>query len=241
MRNVGDSLASVLKMSTSPALAAHANLNSRFLEGIAPRDLKSILAPATRSRFLANSVVYNQGHPIHSLYLLLQGRARFFYLTPHGHKLLGPAILPGDIFGGVSLVMSKSSYLASAETVKDSSVLTWDRATIRGLLGRYPRLLDNTLSIMAGYLDWAVAAYIGLACHSARLRLAQALLNLVHESGGGGGAELDVTNEELASAANVTPFTASRLLSEWHRRGALKKSRGKVLLYSPVLLFSREV
>lgn len=230
-------------MSASPALAAHATLNSRFLEGIALRDLKSILAAATRHRFLANSVVYNQGHTIHSFYLLLEGRARFFYLTPHGHKLLGPSILPGDIFGGAALVMSKSSYLASTETVKDSSVLQWDRATVRGLIARYPRLLENTLSIMSGYLDWAIASYIGLACHSARLRLAQALLNLVRENGSNlrGGAELDVTNEELASAANVTPFTASRLLSEWHRRGALKKSRGKVLLHSPVLLFSREV
>ena len=228
-------------MSTSPALAPYANFNSRFLEGIAPRDLRSILAAATRRRFLANSVVYNQGHAIHTFYLLLEGRARFFYLTPQGHKLLGPSILPGDIFGGAALVMSKSCYLASAETVKDSSVLTWDRVTMRALVGRYPRMMDNTLSVMAGYLDWAIAAYIGLACHSARLRLAQALLNLAHESGGSSrGAELDVTNEELASAANVTPFTASRLLSEWHRRGALKKSRGKVLLRSPVLLFSRE-
>jgi len=45
--------------------------------------------------------------------------------------------------------------------------------------------------------------------------------------------ELDVTNEELAEAANVTPFTASRLISQWQRRGALVKTRGKILLQSP--------
>ena len=52
------------------------------------------------------------------------------------------------------------------------------------------------------------------------------------------GIELDVTNEELANAANVTPFTASRLLSEWQRQGAVRKSRGKVLLLSLERLFS---
>jgi len=229
-------------MLASPAFASYAHLNSRFLEGLAPPELRSVLGAAKERRFFANSVVYNQDHPIHTLYLLVEGRARFFYVTPKGHKLIGPSILPGEIFGATAVVMSKSTYIASTETVKNSSVLTWERGTIRGLVRRYPRLLDNTLSIMAGYLDWTVAAYIGLACHSARLRLAQALLNLVQDSGGQlrSGAELHVTNEELASAANVTPFTTSRVMSEWRRRGALKKSRGKVLLRSPVLLFSRE-
>ncbi len=228
-------------MSASPALAAYPELKSRFLEGLEPRDLRSILGAAIQRRFLAKSVAYNQEHPVHSFYLMLEGRARFFYLTPHGHKLIGPSIRPGDIFGGAALVLSKSSYLASVEIVEDSSVLTWDRVTIRALLGRYPRLLDNTLTVLSGYLDWALAAYIGLACHSARLRVAQALFDLAHETGKHrSGAELDVTNEELANAANVTTFTASRLLSEWQRRGALKKTRGKILLHSPVLLFSRE-
>ena len=48
-----------------------------------------------------------------------------------------------------------------------------------------------------------------------------------------GGLELDVTNEELACAAHITSFTASRLLSEWHRRHAVIKRRGRVVLVAP--------
>jgi CRP-like cAMP-binding protein len=47
------------------------------------------------------------------------------------------------------------------------------------------------------------------------------------------GIEVDVTHEELANAANVTPFTASRALNEWQRNRIVKKLRGKVLLRSP--------
>ena len=53
--------------------------------------------------------------------------------------------------------------------------------------------------------------------------------------------ELDVQNEELANEANITPFTASRLLSEWQRKRILTKSRGKVLLRAPEQLFLHEV
>jgi CRP-like cAMP-binding protein len=42
----------------------------------------------------------------------------------------------------------------------------------------------------------------------------------------------------LAEAANVTHFTASRLISQWHRQGILVKTRGKILLHSPGKLFT---
>jgi DNA-binding transcriptional regulator YhcF (GntR family) len=52
-----------------------------------------------------------------------------------------------------------------------------------------------------------------------------------------GGTEFDLYNEELANEANVNPFTVSRLLSSWQRKGILTKRRGKVLLRSPQRLF----
>jgi CRP-like cAMP-binding protein len=82
-----------------------------------------------------------------------------------------------------------------------------------------------------------------LTCHSAQQRLAGVLDSLVGVIGQKvpAGVELDVTNEELANAANVTPFTASRLLSAWQRDGAVKKSRGKILLRQPTRLFPHEL
>lgn len=230
-------------MSASPAPAAYANLKARFLEGLAPRDLRAILGAARQRRFFAHSVVINQEDQARSLYLLAEGRARYFYITPEGQKLLLPWILPGEIFGAAALLSRSSCYLVSTETVKQCSILIWDKLTIRGLVERFPALLDNALSIAFDYLDWARSAHIGLACHSARLRLAQALVNLARDIGGNiqEGIEIAVTNEDLANAANVTPFTASRLLSEWNRRGALTKSRGKILLRFPQQLFTREV
>ena len=55
-----------------------------------------------------------------------------------------------------------------------------------------------------------------------------------------GGIELAITNEELASAAGITLFDASRFMSDWQRSGALAKTSGKVLVRSPEWLF-REV
>jgi CRP-like cAMP-binding protein len=227
----------------SRSAAVAEDFRPQFLEGLGPGDLKSILGAATKLNFSANSVVSHQGEPARRLFLLTEGGARFFYLSSEGHKLLGPRIFPGEIFGGAAILIRPCSYLASTETIKDSRVLAWERTTIRGLASRYPRLLDNALSAAFDYIDWALIAYIRLAYHSARVRLAQTLVDLTRSVGhkNFGGVELHVTNEELANAANVTVFTASRLLSEWHRHGALVKSRGKVEVRHPERLFSRGV
>jgi CRP-like cAMP-binding protein len=47
------------------------------------------------------------------------------------------------------------------------------------------------------------------------------------------GVEVDVKNDDLASLADISPFTTSRLLNEWERRGAVQKARGKVLIRCP--------
>jgi CRP-like cAMP-binding protein len=212
---------------------------SQFLDGLSPADRKTILAAATQRRFLANSVITNQGHPANHLFLLRKGLARYFFVTGEGKKLLFRWLGPEDLFGGRAALSSHSSYLFSTEAVTDISVLVWDRSTIRGLIARYPRLLENALLTASDYLAWHLTSHIGLACHTARQRVAQVLVTLASTIGQKvpGGVALQIKNEELASAANVTPFTASRLMSKWQSDRTLVKRRGKVLLRSPERLF----
>ena len=228
-------------MATSLITGLGAGLRSRFLEGLSPADLEVVLTVATQRRLLANSVVTNQGDSASHFFLLAKGRARFFYVTEGGRRILLHWLAPGQIFGGMALLPTPCPYLVSTEMVKDSLVLVWSRAIIQDLVARYPRLAVNALSTASEYLAFCVATNVALTCHNARERLAEVLVNLTRAIGQEvqGGVELDVTNEELANAANITPFTASRILSEWQRNGALVKSRGKLLLRSPRRLFLR--
>lgn len=230
-------------MTASVLASAVRDLKPRFLEGLAPAELKATLAAARQRRFLANSVITSQEHPANYLFLLVSGRARYFYLTQEGQKMLLRWLPPGEIFGGNALLARPSDYLASVETVRNSSVLVWDRATIRGLAARHPLLLENALAIVSDYLDGYLAVHVSMTCHTAQQRLAHVLVNLASGIGHKvpGGVELNVSNEDLANAANVTTFTASRLLSEWQRNGMLIKSRGKVLLRCPERLLLHEL
>jgi CRP/FNR family transcriptional regulator, nitrogen oxide reductase regulator len=230
-------------MPGSGIAAVSVGLRSQFLDGLSPAERRVILAAAARRRFAAKSVTTNQGHPADCLFLLMNGLARFFFITEEGKKLLFRWLGPGDLFGGRTVLSNPSPYLFSTETVTHCSVLVWDRPTIRGLVARYPRLLENALLTASDYLAWHLTAHIGLACHTARQRVAQVLITLARTIGqeAPGGVSLQITNEELANAANVTPFTTSRLMSEWQRDRALVKRRGKVVLRLPERLFMRMI
>ena len=224
-------------MDCSPDLSS---LASVFLEGLDKPQRESILAAGTLRQFRANSVVTNEGHTADHLFLLAKGRARFFYITEEGKKLILLWLTPGELFGGRALLLTPSTYLVSTETVKESWIIVWKRSTIRDLAVRYPRLLDNAILEASDFIASHLGSYVALTSNNARQRLVHVLTTLAPRVGRevSDGIELDVTNEELANAANVGLFTVSRLLSELHRKGALLKRRGKVLLRSPGQLLS---
>ena len=217
-------------------------LKPKFLEGLTPHEFKLVVEAAEYRRFPANYVVTNQDHPAKHLYLLLTGRARYFFVSETGQKVILLWIPPGEIFGPAALLVPPTGYHISAETITNCSVLVWDRATIRSLAARYPRLIDNVLPLMLRYLTAYRAAHIALLCRTAQERLGRVLINLAHGIGRNvrGGVELTIRNEELANEANITLFTTSRLLNQWQRAGLLVKSYGKILLRSPERLLRHE-
>jgi CRP/FNR family transcriptional regulator, nitrogen oxide reductase regulator len=211
-----------------------------FLAGLTVSERSAILAAASERRVPADSVVVQQGDPADRLFLIANGCARYFYITPEGKKIILFWLMPGQIFGGSALLSPLTAYLVGTETLKDSRLLVWHRNRIRALATEVPRLLDNALSVANEYLTWYLAAHTSLVSHNAEQRLARVLVTLAQGFGRkmSGGTRVELTNEQLANAANVTPFTASRILSSWQRNGAVVKTRGQLLLRSPEQLFA---
>jgi len=103
---------------------------SQFLDGLSAEALTAVLQVAKRRQFSANSVVLHQGYPSEHLFLLTHGRARHFFITENGQKVVMRWLVPGDITGGMALLARLSRYQVSTEAVKDSQFLIWDRITL---------------------------------------------------------------------------------------------------------------
>jgi CRP/FNR family transcriptional regulator len=172
------------------------------------------------------------------LLLVQSGRARYYHLTKQGEIVLLAWLVPGDVIGLVALLKSPSAYMATAEATSDCELLAWEHTVIRKLVARHPLLGENGLHIALGYLRNYAQRHIGLVTKTAEERLAETLLKLGDRSGEvhPNGIEIHATNDQLGALADISPFTASRVLRKWVRAGILSKGRGRVLLHAPEAL-----
>jgi CRP/FNR family transcriptional regulator, nitrogen oxide reductase regulator len=214
-----------------------------WLEGLDRREIEIVLGAAKARRFRAKSIMTPQGGPANQFLLLRNGRARYYFGTPNGKKVILMWLTAGDIFGGAAILARPCNYLVNTEAVSDCNVFVWERSAIRALTQRFPKLLENTLLTAMDYFSWYVAAHGALISQTAQERLAYALFGLAESIGEkvSGGVEICVTNEELANSANITPYTTSRIINGWQRNGAIRKHRGKILLHHPGRFYFRVV
>ena len=209
--------------------------SSPLFKGIEQSAMKAILGAAELRHISAKGNITNGGDEATHLFLVQEGEAHYYHLTRQGDSILLAWLAPGDVIGLVSMLEPRSSYMASADATSDCELLAWKRSVLGKLVSRHPVLAANGLRIALGYLRSYVGRHIGLLTKTAEERLAEALLRLIDRSSEivSDGVEIRATNDELAGLSDTSPFTASRVLSNWERAGVLSKKRGRVVLKSP--------
>lgn len=224
------------KLSGNQVIGLPKQLNPRFLSGLTEVEINSILSFSKHRYLRASSIITNQDDPAERFFILTSGRGRHFLITDEGRKINLLWLTAGQIFGGAAMISTPSRYVVSTEIATDSCALVWERKAVRDLLLRYPKLLDNALSITATeYITGLISANVSLNADDAAGRIAHLLVSLANGIGKitPGGVEMSITNEDVANYTNVTQFTVSRSLSDWERAGILTKQRGKIVLRKP--------
>lgn len=216
-------------------------LKPRILSGFGKPLADTILSSARHQQFVAPSVILHQGDAAEQFFLLTSGQGAHFVITSEGRKVPLHWLTAGQIFGGATLLSVPSHFLAGTEIQTDSCALVWDRQTIRALASEFPLLIDNALSIaVTEHLALLTAAQVSLSTEDAAGRIVRLLTSLACGIGRNGpeGVEIQISNEDLAAGANVTPSTLSRSFAKWQHDGVLTKGRGRVVIRKPELLLS---
>jgi CRP-like cAMP-binding protein len=212
--------------------------SSSFLTGLDQTAVQTILSAAQVRRISAKDNIITGGHRATHLFLVQRGRVRYYHLTQQGEVVLLAWLVPGDVLGLVALLKTQSNYMATAEATSDCELQAWGHSVIRSLASRHPLLGENALNIALGYVRAYMERHVGLVTKTAEERLAETLLRLGDKSGEihPDGIEIRATNDELGALADISPFTASRLLGSWARAGTVSKGRGRILLHDPEAL-----
>lgn len=210
--------------------------------GLEKIEVSEVLAAAVRRRFRASETIIRAQRPATHLILVRSGSVNFYIVTEAGLAVLLRRFVPGNAFGISTFLSEPVGYLGTATAVSEVEVLAWEHRTVRQLTRSHPRLAENALRIALHYIAVYAQRHVSLVSDTAQERLASALTGLGSRAGRflPSGVEVDVKNEDLASLADLSFFTASRLLKKWQRAGAIEKSRGRVLIRCPEKLLADE-
>jgi CRP-like cAMP-binding protein len=208
--------------------------------GLRGEEIAPILDAASRRTFRESKIIISAAAPATQLFLVTQGHVDYFVVNSHGQEMLLRRMVPGDVFGVASFLSDPVGYLGSAKTARPTEVLEWQRRAVLRLANVYPRFRENALRISLQYVTVCATKHAQLASDTVAERLASAMTGLASRAGHvlPSGVEIEIKNQDLASLADTTLFTASRVLKRWEREGTVAKSRGKVLILRPEKLLS---
>ena len=211
------------------------DLTDHLLAGISPGARQDIVAGSCQRTLRAAQVLFRTGEAAEQLFLLRKGRVQFSRLARTGRQIVMGILVPGDVFGLGTILAQHVHYIGTAESLESGEVLVWTRETMQALTGRHPQLSENALRVALHYVAVFAERHESLVTVSAEQRLCRALTRLGDSTGTRtrSGIEVRIKNEQLASLADVSPFTVSRLLKQWERDGVISKSRGIVRILSP--------
>lgn len=227
-----------MAMPTS-AVATEAFAPSLFSD-LSSESREHILTSGQYRKVPPNEVLIRAGEKATLLFLIHSGTAKYYRITRQGQELLLRWLVPGDVFGLGTMLKHPPDYMGSAQTLEECEVYCWDNPELRKLLKLYPHIGENALRIALDYLSGYAERHSSLLSRTAEQRVARCLLNLGHRAGHHypGGAEVDITNEQLGSLSDVGLFTVSRILNRWERSGAIGKLRGRVFIKIPEKLIT---
>ncbi len=209
-----------------------------FFMQLEKQDLRSLASLLQVESFSRGEILFMEGEPGKSLYVLIEGLIKLSKLNEEGREQILHYVHPGSIFAEVVL-FDGGPYPATAEAAENSRVGLLHNQDMEKLILTRNELALNMLKIMSRRLRAAQLTIRDLALHDADRRLGRLLFKLSDRYGKktARGLKLDtwITRQEMASIIGTTRETVARILSRYQKEGLLLIHKGTIYLQDDFL------
>jgi CRP/FNR family transcriptional regulator, cyclic AMP receptor protein len=179
-------------------------------------------------------IVFEQGDPGHTLYIILHGKVRVFRLTPSGLETTLTILGTGDLVGEFA-VIDQQARSASAHAIGKCTLLQMSAETFFGHVREQPNLALGLMHVLVTKTRWTAAYAETIARYDAAGRLLHILL-LFNEKFGeqlpGQRYLLDLglKQTDLASLVGVRREWVNRILQYWSKKKLIEYEGGKLII-----------
>ncbi len=187
-------------------------------------------------------VLFNEGEPGDSLYIVLSGRIKVGRRAADGRQNLIALMGPSDMVGELSL-FDPGPRTATATAVVDSRLARLRKHALRPWLTNRPEIAEQLLRVLARRLRRTNNTVADLIFTDVPGRVAKNLLQMASQFGSRDGGVLrvthDLTQEEMAQLVGASRETVNKALADFASRGWLRLDGKSVIILDPERLARR--
>ncbi|BAS29159.1 Crp/Fnr family transcriptional regulator [Limnochorda pilosa] len=199
-----------------------------FFAPLGEEEREGVLELSHVLRLRRNGVLYTEGEPARSLYLLLSGRVKVVKHSPDGREQTLQVVDPGETFNEAGAV--GGTHVATAVALHSSRVLQIPSELLRSLVRSGGPVADAVVAGLAGTVGRLAGLAADLSLLSVTARVARLLLTredcLVGASGG-------LSQQEMASLAGTARQVVGRILRRMEEQGVIDLDRGRIRVLDP--------
>jgi CRP/FNR family cyclic AMP-dependent transcriptional regulator len=202
-----------------------------------PKTLDQLVAASVVVTYGNRQRIFDKGDDGDRLLGVLGGQVRIYVMSSEGRELIMNVIMPGELFGEISLIDGKPRS-ASAVAIGDTDLLHIKRQDFMALLRNNGELCLKFMSILCERVRWTSGLLEDASLLDLPSRLAKRLLNLaagIGEKRPGDGIRIGVklSQTDLGNMLGVTREAVNKQLREWKKDGLVDMEDGQMLILDP--------
>jgi CRP/FNR family transcriptional regulator, cyclic AMP receptor protein len=199
----------------------------RFLRSLAPDQRSTVLAAARHRSYQRGDIIFHEGEPGTSLFLIVEGRVAVQSTTPDGDTAMLTVLGPGDAFGEIALVRADERHTATVIALEATVALTIARADFEELRRREPSIDRFLVEVLVAAVTRLSAQLMEAYFLPAETRILRRLVVLAEVYGRGGSAALvPLPQAAIATAAGTSRATVNRALRALESEELIRLHRG---------------
>lgn len=201
-----------------------------------PKTLDQLVAASVVVSYGNRQRIFDKGDDGDRLLGVLGGQVRIYVMSSEGRELIMNVIMPGELFGEISLIDGKPRS-ASAVAIGDTDLLHIRRQDFIALLKNNGELCLKFMSILCERVRWTSGLLEDASLLDLPARLAKRLLSLARGIGEkqGDGIRIGVklSQTDLGNMLGVTREAVNKQLREWKKDGLVDMQDGQMLILNP--------
>ncbi|MHB1126087.1 MAG: Crp/Fnr family transcriptional regulator [Bacillota bacterium] len=204
---------------------------------LTPAERQQITVVAGKKTYQKGEIVFQEGQPADTIYLVKSGRIRLFKLSEEGKEITLDILRAEDIFGE-NAIFDEQLHSMSAEALQPSFVCTCTRGDFERMVMQNPAVALKLIKALGEKLNNYTDQMADMAFRDVKGRLINTLQRLAQDYGKPNGEGLmitiSLTHQELANLINASRVMVTNTLNRLKQEGVISMSSNNIVIKSHV-------